>query len=62
MVAIAISRSINKEGTIKRKNYNGANMYETLFVPEQENMKLEIANAHRQDVMDYMKTQNKNIK
>lgn len=60
--AIAISRSINKEGTIKRKNYTGANMYESLFVPEQENMKLEIANAHREDVRAYMKRQNKNIK
>lgn len=60
--AIGIAKSIGREGLIKRKNYTGANMYETLFVPEQENMKLEIANAHRQDVMDYMKTQNKNIK
>jgi len=60
--AIAISRSINKKGTIKRKNYTGTNMYETLFAPEQENMKLEIANAHREDVRAYMKRQNKNIK
>jgi len=60
--AIAISRSINKEGTIKRKGGTGARLYENLFVPEQENLKLEIANAHRDDVIEYMKQQNKNIK
>lgn len=60
--AIAISKSIGRKGTIERKGNTGANMYQSLFVPEQEAMKLEIANAYEQDVRAYMKRQNKNIK
>jgi len=60
--AIAISKSIGRKGLIQRKGYTGANMYQSLFVPEQEAMKLEIANAYEQDVRAYMKRQNKNIK
>jgi len=60
--AIAISKSIDRKGTIERKGNTGANMYQSLFVPEQETMKLEIANAYEQDVRAYMKRQNKNIK